>query len=172
MLWFIIIPSILFIGLWAYFQWDDQAVPGSNFVASLFYGLFVGGILALIANGIVTGTQGKHWVVSGTENLQSIRTSQDTHGSFFLGSGSFESEPAYYFFVKTSDGGYIEKHVPADEAKVFESNMTPHVEYLEKRNLSKNTDWNIFAGNNDGWNYYYNFYVPPGSVIQTYKLTP
>lgn len=162
MLWLIIFGAIGFaLGAWLGF--DDGIV--AVFTGAL--GALLGVVLAFAPNGICAIWVHSKWERVNTQQLQSIATGDKISGRFFLGSGVINDELVYNYFVKTPAGSYYETYAPVNESTVYETDGQPRVETW--RSTSENIWLNIFADNGGEA---YEFYVPNGSVVQTYTLKP
>lgn len=164
MLWFIIFPVLFFLGI-VLFLWKEMGK------SSLFFGVIfgvIGGFFGLIANIACSGPIGFHYTKYDSIELQSLGTNSEIHGSFFLGIGGVGERTAYHYYAKTEDGGFYEDSVSTSRATVYETDGVPHVEILRRE--SNNDLWLISPDNE--YRDRYAFYVPRGSVVQTYTLKP
>lgn len=171
MLWFIIFGVLGFILAFA-----ASAIADKKESYQMGYGFHTfigvvgacgGAIIAVIANFVACIWIHPVWYKAGEWDLQSIGTSSQTHGSFFLGIGQVDSYPTYNYFAKVGPHDYQEEWAYTDNSTVHESDSTPHVEYWKEK--SPNNWLGLFA---DGSDESYEFYVPSGSVVKTYELKP
>lgn len=168
MLWFIIFGIIgaLVMGI-LFWNIDgvEHDVPFTTF--GVLLGAALGAIAAVVANFIACFWIHPVWYKADQWDLQSIGTGQQTHGAFFLGIGSIDGYQVYNYFAKVGPNDYQEAQAYTDDSTIHESTGTPHVEYWKQK--SPNTWLGLFA---DGTHESYEFYVPRGSVKQTYVLKP
>lgn len=107
--------------------------------------------------------------------LVAMSTGQNTtsNGSFFLGSGTFNSEGYQTVtFLKKSDGGVRLSEVRADEAVIFEDGGAYMTCTQEVK--SHKSDWMWpWAGETTRYgSLTYEFHVPEGSVVQQFTVSP
>lgn len=165
MLWLIILPVLAALFALVKFRKSDSETRFGMTVAFVA----LGAIAAVIVNTVAIWTWGHTtWVRTDNVPLQSMAADSTIHGSFFLASGTIDGETVYHYFARQGDGGYYEASVPTYEATVYETDGPPHLERWEDR--SANWWTAIFNGSRD--NVDYAFYVPKGSVVQTYTLKP
>jgi hypothetical protein len=110
-----------------------------------------------------------------SQNLQALNDSTSTHGSFFLGSGTVDSYPAYYYYERRDDGSFYQWQVYAANASIVETSGTPHVERVCQDNYSFG-HWIIWPLPMSEYDHTCSpddeaiFYVPQGSVTNTFNL--
>ena len=65
-----------------------------------------------------------------TTNIVSLDTVSGLSGSFFLGSGSIENKPVYYFYEQQDDGGFRLDHIDVtDTTTLYQTNnVSPRIE--------------------------------------------
>ena len=91
-----------------------------------------------------------------------------TVGSFALGSGTIDSNPYYYFFVKTGNGVQLGK-VNALKTRLVEEDGVPRVICYESKCKSKLMHILLFA-NDLVKDHRYALYVPKGTIITDYNI--
>lgn len=135
-------------------------------VDSTVMGGFLGGFFGLIISGIgmLSGVifVGEHWKTYRVAELANLQDNGRTSGSFFLGSGSIDEEPVFWYYENNS-GVLSLHHVGANVASLVEADGPPRLEVLEKK--SDNTWFQFHSGSK-----HYRFYVPPGSVVNNFRL--
>lgn len=97
--------------------------------------------------------------------LVSLADGQGTRGSFFLGSGSVNSKPAYYFYVSTGEGRFKQDYVYAEGVEIVEQKGPAKLKKYDChwngtgwQNKEIRTDCKI------------EFVVPNGTVVPGYVL--
>lgn len=128
---------------------------GASFLG-LLPSFLIGGMLSLLILG------GAPMECKYTENMVALKDNTSISGSFFLGCGNIDSEMTYVYAVET-DKGIVTKTIEKDRYDVYikYTDGQPYVEYWD--------------GEDDPWRLpsesaYYVFYVPEGSVINTYEI--
>lgn len=154
-----------------YFFWEGEGF--FSCVGCFIFGCLFGGMIALIPNFMLgVATDGK--TMSYTSSLKNIEQVSSTSGRFFLGSGYFGSEPSYYYYRNTGEDRYRLEHVDSDDAEIVEidTTQTPHLEVIYKHSQSNvGRFWSVFPENyNEDFRYV--FYVPKGSVSNSFNLGP
>jgi hypothetical protein len=167
MLWFILFGLIATVWV-CYFAIPDLGVIGGT-VVGLLMGACLGLALGLLGNlfGSIWWTE--HYIAPKTVSLQSMAADSSLHGAFFLGIGRVDDVMEYHYFARQADGGFYEASAPVEDSTVYESAGNPHVEI--SRTAIDNI-WMNALGSLDGKYPHYKFYVPKGSVVQTYTLKP
>ena len=65
--------------------------------------------------------------------IYSLERSNSTHGSFFLGTGSVNSNPVYYFYMGVGKDEYVLNSADAKSVVLAMSDtVNPHIEYYNK----------------------------------------
>lgn len=165
MLWLIIFGAIGVILGAIYFGRELGGFEGV--FLGILSGVMFGLVAGLLANVVAIPFMGGNDVVE-SQDLQSMATSSGISGTFFLGIGTVDSTPEYHYFVKTANGGFEEKSTETEYATVYETDGTPHVDVTW---TDSSNEWlGLFSTKLK--DEHYNFYVPKGSVVQTYTLKP
>ena len=116
-------------------------------------GLLLCGLIlsVLIASGCLTRTTVQKY------ELYALKDTTKIEGSFFLASGSFGSSMVYVFYYKTDDGGIRMGMIDYYDAVIYEvTTAHPYVLFTIRRELEVSRTAS--------------FYIPPGSVLNEYKL--
>jgi glutamine cyclotransferase len=101
-----------------------------------------------------------------TTEIISLQGNTSVSGSFFLGTGSFEGEKVYYYYIQTQRGA-ISRKVDADETYVKEtSTATPTIKKV--RYKDKGSLWH-FTIPPDTLDEYNQVTIPEGSIKREYK---
>lgn len=130
-------------------------------VAGFLTGLLIGVLAAVI--GQVLPTQ---WVRLRATKLVSLSNGTGVHGSFFLGTGTLNSEPIFQYFYPLESGGFKSATLQGD-VTVFEEDR----EDGEKVNFGLDFKWGwlwIFAICQE--QYRYEFHIPKGSITKAFEL--
>lgn len=106
-----------------------------------------------------------------TSKLFSLKSNSELNGSFILGTGVINERSYYYFYYQTADGGMKLDKVGTNDAVLYETTGTPHIE-----------DWGRFE---DFYKYdtlvkadakfwscdcSYKLYIPKGTITE--KINP
>jgi len=141
-------------------------IKNNNFESFLFPILFGGMFtvaVGMIVNLAAASVIGYHYEEKNISNIASIQDNVQTSGSFFLGSGTIDSEAVFYFYEQDGDG-YRLTHVPAYRSKIVESNESPHL--VVSKAVGDHPFWGIPLNSHDN----YTFYVPTGSILNNFNL--
>lgn len=148
--------------------------PASALTVFILWGVCFGLIALFINAAVRSGGSELKWKPYGSNiELTNIQQTSDIHGrTYFLGSGYIDSEPAFYYYENTG-GTYKLKYTDADDSEVREiTDGTPHLD-IQRGYYSHDNKWyTIFGGDVDTEYYYYTFYVPKGSISNSFSLGP
>lgn len=168
MIW-IIIAAVVVVGfaVWMGIEnWRDDN-PGSGIGAFFFTAMF-GGLIAVVITMLINACAihitGSHYEVESTSKLAALQDGHSSYGSFFLGSGSYNEAPAFFYYERHGKDVYTLEHAYAEYATVVETDDAPRVEYLEEK--SDHPFWAIPVAPES----FVTFYVPRGSVMSNYSL--
>jgi hypothetical protein len=101
---------------------------------------------------------------SYSQELQNIRDTSTTSGSFFLGSGSFNEHPAFFYYAKKGNSFWL-NHISADAVTLVESaGATPKIECSSSVTSNK---WLSLVSDNKRQ---CTITIPPGSIKQNFNL--
>lgn len=162
--------ALLFYVLWLIATNGDRwREPFSTLIVSLFVGC-IGGALAIsmpVSYAMVDKIEVEH-------KIRVMKDGSETQGSFFLGSGSVDGEPAFMYYEVDENGAARLKDVDADRASVVETDGTPRVvqECDDFRDVPEFLTFPINMFTDGGIDCYgdYTFYVPKGSIRDGYVL--
>lgn len=152
------------------------------FVVLFIISLIVLPIVCLVVNSpIITVNHTK----STSVDIESVNLASSASGSFFLGSGTVDNQPVYYYMVKTADGDQLqslsnsENNVfikqDADGQPTLEKKVTYSTEKIKNQTMALFFDpitiLKQIIGYDPEYNYTekYIFHVPAGTVVQQYK---
>ena len=136
-------------------------------------------IIGAGATAVVTLGLAEFWVKDTpvTSDIVSLADGQGTHGSFFLGSGSIDSKPVFFFYRQSANGSFRLEHRDADNVSIVETTGQPYMETLcvDYSHLPRWFDWPVKRSeapdyNDCRTNDPTTFYVPEGSIKSNYIL--
>src|ERR1700722_17570079 len=147
---------------------------GGYFFMSIFY-LLICAFVALLCGGAAYGIgelYSSHPVEGEHRQLEVIRDKDGMQGRFFLGSGTIESQPYYFYYQRMEDGGLRPGKLEANhfvtvyeedrknaELVVFDWVMSPPW-----------WAWIICAPHSESDGKSYEFHVPKGTVKPGYQM--
>jgi|SRR6478609_3448229 len=158
-------------------QWRWRAVP-----TSLVIGVVVGLVATLFFIMTNGSTDDKRTPVR--QDIVALGDTTSTNGRFFLGSGTIETGPAYFYYTGNEQDGFRARMHNGNSAEVKYTTGQPHVVFW-CRDWRKHADWitspllphwsdepNIDYRSDTGCGQgsFATFYVPRGSVKQNYTL--
>ena len=149
----------------ALFSTRDTFFLGVNMVFGAWIPAAVGALACFIIS--VANKSPEHFErqVETTEII-SLQSNTSVSGNFFLGTGSFEGEKVYYYYIQTERGA-ISRKVDADETYVKEtSTATPTIKKV--RYKDKGSLWH-FTIRPDTLDEYNQVTIPEGSIKREYK---
>jgi len=105
-------------------------------------------------------------------NIISIRNSDKTSGSFFLGCGSIDSTEYYVYFKQYEDGGVKRGMVTTSTATIYEKDEIPRIEWTE---VTKKVPWLLrfgfdWADISEAREGDYRIIVPEGTIIEKFEI--
>jgi len=148
--------------------WFVSACEGDGILMGLFLSAIVGLLVGGVATGIVGSRYPQHMVLTGAVPLVTLRNADGVAGSFFLGTGSVESVPYYFYYTPSGDGGYIQDRLRSSAGiTVYEEDRTDGaLEVYERKFVDpSNARWGM-----DGGNVEYKFRIPRGSLKKQFRL--
>lgn len=161
----VVLIFIVAFAFWAMLEDGSEGlIPGA------IGGATVGFIVALFIGGIAYTDS--HWEHKSTTPLVSLADGSSVHGSFFLGSGYVDGSPSYTWYESNGENNYVRKDVEAGVATIhyLPKGETPYYTIRQKKADDKSF-WQPWGFNTYGtWDEKYNFYVPQGSIQQSYTL--
>lgn len=172
MLWFAAVP------IWGYFVFSDMFNdPSPHGVV----GYMMTGLLALILTGIgalpcagiaaLLGVFFKcHPEKSGSWALVTLRDKDGVKGSFFLGSGTIETQPYFFYYKKNPDGSFQPGKVSASsDVRIYEEDRQDASMVEWNWELNKPWAYLIAFPHNTG-GYALDFHVPKGTIRTGYTM--
>jgi hypothetical protein len=172
----IFILVVFALGIYALISNGTQTYEGWGFAAFTMVITWLIGTGASIA---VMMSLSEIWVEDTPvqSRLVSLADGSSTHGSFFLGSGSVDSEPVFFFYRESDDGSYRLEHRDAEYVSIVETSGVPHMETLcvDYSHLPRWFDWPLPRSEAPNYsdcrdNDPTTFYVPEGSIKSNYIL--
>lgn len=162
-------PIILMIVLGALFGWlEDESFAG------LFSGAAGGAILGFVA-ALVVGAfaYGGYSTDRVHVQLQNLVDNDQTHGSFFLGSGTIDDVPSYSWYERTANNSFERRDADAAEGTVHyltDRSQRPYYVKVVKRPQGRLIrTWGLRTST-EPYVDHYDFYIPRGSITNEYKL--
>lgn len=144
-------------------KYDDCDEPHLGVIMMTFTGALAGFIIVMSMPNIPTT-----WVETNRSELVSSRASDTQSGSFFLGSGSFDSELRYVYYVRARDGGIypVQLNAISNNVRVYEDTTSnAHVTTYTRRAVPhQNSLWRFAPIARDEGETFYAFHVPAGTV--------
>lgn len=135
-------------------------VPAIAFAAFLVSVLGIG-----LSNVMATGIADTEVFLDHEWELHSLNDNIEIEGQYFIGTGSFDSEPKYYVMLKT-EMGYEMKTYDISEVTLIYSD-TPRVEFY--KNYYTNPVVKFFCGE-ESLDTHYKIYIPEGSILNNYQI--
>lgn len=123
-------------------------------------GFFLWMMASLAATPLIEG----EWRDESTATIKSLQDTRHTSGSFFLGSGSIDSKPVFWYYADS--GGYSTlEHRDAEDVRIVETD--DHKPHVVEQKFHSNNDWfhTIYDGESR-----YVFYIPEGSITNNFEL--
>lgn len=170
-------PAVFLVVWIGYVVFEYRAYPSyrrvdlEDVIAGFGWGVlwsivtFVVGLLALMIAAVITPDTllGES---TETHALQAVATGNETDGRFYLLGGTVDSEPTFSYIREEGDA-LVLRSVDADQSYVYQGDHEPRLEIITYR-------WGdpvIFPGaHSEGHSYL--FYVPEGSVANTFEVAP
>lgn len=149
-------------------RWEFEFGPTlAVVVVGLFITFFVSMFLTLAVSEIVADD------TPVTYNLTSMNDAAGVEGHFFLGSGSVESVPVFFYYSQQHDGSYRLFSAPADNSRIVQYDGPPKM-VRSCSDFSTTPDW-LFWPVPDGEHTCDReddtvFYVPEGSITTNFNL--
>ncbi|MFA6436660.1 MAG: hypothetical protein WC242_00890 [Candidatus Paceibacterota bacterium] len=172
-MFFIIAGGVIgfFIGLISVFKNHCKRIGEivGEFVCGVFMCAFVGFLLTVVFSNILPT---KYQTIKEVE-LTSLRNGgMSTSGTLFLGCGSVESKPCYFYYTAVGENIYQMESVEiTDRTFVYEENRANGVFEIHSRVPAAPFPFNClmlkpFICGSDR----YEFHIPRGSIAQTFSL--
>lgn len=129
---------------------------------SILLGMFVGTLLAMAIGTFIP----KKNIVKETAQIYSANDFFGTNGHFFLGIGSIEAKPYYFFYKKTNEGLMLDKISTEKTTIIEQDSVLPRIEYLEKEFVNKNNLlWGIPSNDEN-----FRIIIPKNSIRQNFNF--
>lgn len=138
-------------------NWDRAGGAFNGLLVGIFFSLF----LFIIVDVLVPK---KTLTYERFEPIYSMNIIGETHGSFFLGTGSFNSQEQYAFFTKKGNA-FIRSYAP-NSSLIIETTNSPRYCWTEEVTFQPEwwLSWKITKLTN------YRLEIPVGSVIQRFDI--
>jgi hypothetical protein len=158
------LAALVWRGVYDNFGYDSKSPIAATVLAVLILGAMFGAFMG-VSSIITYNTANLTPVLTHEYPLRALDTGSDSHGSLFLGSGYFESGPAYTYLSEREDGGFEMGSVYTQNAIVYQvDNEQPRRLVGQVRPTSML--WSIVPALAKT-----EFYVPAGSVQEpTYRV--
>ena len=143
-----------------------------------FFGIIFGGfmfaVVSLTSTAIYGAAVGVETVELESTAIYSIGLRDNVEGSFMLGCGGINTESVYAYYTQDEDGCFILKKKYCRQSKIKETNdISPCIKRYGEVYKNGKTNWMWSYGNYIYADYdYYIIYIPEGSIVQTYNITP
>lgn len=169
MIWFIVPFVALMVGI-TYMSWREwQAYRESlgvtilSFCFLTFMTAMVSALVFMFGNFIAMNFVDREWRVTNESAINAISDNGATQGRFFLGSGSVDSKPVFWYY-ENHEGYSTLESVPANISRIVESAGEPRVVVQRKESTNP---WLLIDVVNDER---YTFYVPKNSITNNFEL--
>lgn len=170
-----VLPFIAFILALFFVREEDRvsrvflsfAAAGATFIATMALGAVIRAMTPVAAIPVEFDRM----------KVVALSVSASVEGTFFLGSGSIEGHPYYFFYSETPDGGKKLSKLNAEKATLYEEDRKDA--FVAKVDLygwdSRGLLWNFFVPksfwlDNKHWNSGYAIHVPKGSIKEEIRL--
>lgn len=156
-----LICVVLFI---IFFSWEDGGFSFFTLLAGFLTGAFIAIIVLVFSSGIFPSELQLHQESS----ILSIKHENSIEGTFFLGSGSIDSETYYFYLQQREDGGIKYSKINTSDAILYETEDNFRIERWRKE-YKNPIIRRIFIAPvlaNDE----VRFYIPEGSILYNFIL--
>lgn len=152
---------------------------GWEIIAGLFYTMVLMIVLFIPLVIIETSSNLEKEYKPIKKEILSLDDTDNTSGSFFLGSGDFGNKQVFTFYYKTSDGGYKRDYESASKTTIYEDeNTSPYIQYNMYRKISWDSKWRFWLlfytidNKNSKFDYLENIeiHVPENTIIKEISL--
>lgn len=143
-------------------------------VPTIFVGACLFGVSSLISAAFYGSVVGVESTEIESIEIYSIGIRDSIEGSFTLGCGSINTEYVYSYYTKDDDDCFILNKTYCNISKIKETNdISPCIKrYREVFKDGKTSRMWAFGNYIYGDPDYYIIYIPEGSIVQTYTITP
>lgn len=162
--------SILIAGIiWAAYEHE-----GIIAFFGIMFGAFIFAAISLTSTAIYGAAVGVETTELNSTAIYSIGLRDNVEGSFMLGCGGISTESVYAYYTQDEDGCFILKKTYCRDSKIKETNdISPCIKRYGEVFKDGKTSWMWAYGNYIYGDYdYYIIYIPEGSIVQTYNITP
>jgi hypothetical protein len=140
----------------------------------IFFLLFAGGLSCLVVLSCHVPLQ----TITQTNKVDIVALSNSAllHGEYFLFGGYVNQNPVYYYYQKTSDGGFVEKNISANNVVIYQDTASEgYILIIETKSVADKN----FAKKYNKWvpiqsyysdNFKIEIHVPPNTIIQQFNL--
>ncbi len=141
------------------------------FEGALITSVFVTFLLYFVLTGCGSYDTTKVYYKGEVKHMVALQDNLGSSGSFFLATGSYESEMCYYFLYKTSKGIKSGKVKSRGNVYIKYTKDEPRVEYYytTKKYVSENI-FNRFSMGHDRGLDYINIYVQEGTIKNDFNV--
>lgn len=171
MLFWIFVGLTVIIASWT-------AIAMFDYIFEAVFGFFIGGILSGAVFGLILtvlyAIPGLHSVThtqDETYSLRAVGTGSSVegriHGGIFVTSGYIEGKQIFSYVREDQTGGYVLRQADASDSVVYQGDYEPRVDVTT---YTYGNPW-IFPWET-GSGYTAKFYVPEGSVANSYEVSP
>lgn len=146
-----------------------KVIIPTGFLIILIY--FFGGV-------VYTGNLPYEDTVLETYEIISLKDNDNTTGTFVLGTGSVYDTTYYVYNYKTEDGGIKRDKINTNDATVYETKDSPHIDVIGKKLKESAKDSIMYHLFNVGFledsitstPNDCKIYIPEGSIITEFKI--
>lgn len=155
-----IVIMMIFVPDWRHEHWRGI----SGWVVFSCTVVPIAGVLVMLITLPIIASTGPQ-VVRSTTQLAALSTGDGITGHFFLGSGTVDSKRVLNY-IADDDGLYTLEQVDADKATIRQGDYVPHVDQL----ATVRNDWWLAPFPVVGSFGDYAFYIPAGSILESYQI--
>lgn len=181
MVWIIALPVIsVFLFLRYVYRFNKRQrnsyFGGSSVDDLVMTGIFtvlivmIAGMVGVGAAAVIGSFMPKQWEQTDQVTLVSLHDEVGVNGRFFLGSGTINSDPYYYYYVGSAESGYSPRKLRANEdVTVFEEERTDGELVVLLQVIDPSLGFWGWFGISIGENHY-QFHIPKESLRQSFSL--
>lgn len=129
----------------------------------MWIAMLMGSVFALLTGALYHGH-----TVREPHRLESLADRMTVHGTFFLFGGTIDGQAEYAWYEEVAPNTFQQKHTDASISSIHYTRGTPH--YVVTKHIGDGglKPWGISVDST--YETRYDFYVPPGSITNAYKL--
>lgn len=174
MLWFLMVPAVVFFAIRSFWFGKYSLIDDAfDYIMTGFLAILLAVVTAAFAAGCaaITGIFfSTHAVEVSSRPLSAIRDKDGVVGSFFLGSGMFESRPYYFYYARAADGALRPGRVSAtSNIRIYEEDRADASMTEWTWKLDASWAYLVALPVNEG-GYAVDFHVPKGTVRTGYSM--